>query len=495
MRPRAVLALTCLALVISGCFGGSGPTPPGQAGPAPPLYAPVCGLQLPDWPEPCNYRASHGPGSKTEIWAGVNPKDSKNVVLAAKDLNPEMSNHCVWNGIYVTKDGGQTWTDVHIGGKYADRKPGDPTYGYACNTDPDFSFAPDGTLYYAVEMYRYGPTRDVPDLSQGIITPGSQFLLATSHDGGLTWPSQVVAEIGDGNVAFHDYSRSCVSPKTGTFAYATGTFNVPGFIVGYAGGPANGAFVTVVASHDQGHTADRPIPITSRDHPGKLFIGAIACAPDGTFLVAMWHVDDASVWISTSTDDARSFSEPVRVFQIYPITKDSGWKLPNTEFRAFSTPELAFDRKSGTLYATWADKARGNADIVVARSLDQGKTWSAPVRVNDDNTTNAQWMSNIAVTDDGVVHVLYMDRRYDPGDRLIDLTYAFSTDGGKNWTNQRMTNASFDGDKGVHQDGFPFIGDYLGLSAAGQDVWGGFPDTVTGTAIVAAVHLHKNELT
>jgi Neuraminidase (sialidase) len=39
----------------------------------------------------------------------------------------------------------------------------------------------------------------------------------------------------------------------------------------------------------------------------------------------------------------------------------------------------------------WGDTRNGqnNADIWIASSMDGGKTWNEPVRVNDDETTTA----------------------------------------------------------------------------------------------------------
>jgi hypothetical protein len=94
------------------------------------------------------------------------------------------------------------------------------------------------------------------------------------------------------------------------------------------------------------------------------------------------------------------------------------------------------------------------------------------------------------VAGDGSVHAFFMDKRYDPQHKLIDITHAWSADGGKTWRNERVTNVSFDGDLGRHQEGFPFIGDYIGAAAAGSDVWGAFPDASNGnTTVVAAAHV------
>jgi hypothetical protein len=47
---------------------------------------------------------------------------------------------------------------------------------------------------------------------------------------------------------------------------------------------------------------------------------------------------------------------------------------------------------------------------------------------------------------------------------------------------------SFDGNLGIHQDNFPFIGDYIGISSVGDDTWMGYPDCHTGVCELAAAH-------
>src|SRR5216683_7909206 len=62
------------------------------------------------------------------------------------------------------------------------------------------------------------------------------------------------------------------------------------------------------------------------------------------------------------------------------------------------------------------------SDVFLTVSHDHGKTWSAPVRVNDDATQTDQWMPSVAVTEEGTVGVMFYDRRNDPGANLnIDV--------------------------------------------------------------------------
>ena len=52
-------------------------------------------------------------------------------------------------------------------------------------------------------------------------------------------------------------------------------------------------------------------------------------------------------------------------------------------------PTLAVDRTNGPfrgwLYVVWNDTRNGDADVYLTSSPDRGTTWTAPVRVNDDD--------------------------------------------------------------------------------------------------------------
>ncbi|MHB8585764.1 MAG: sialidase family protein [Thermoplasmatota archaeon] len=532
-RSIPLLFIAAAAMVIpAGCMGvvvpGSSVQPASVTSKG---WAPDCSIRTADWGDLCTARASHiASGWQQEISTAVNPTDPANVIIGSKEVYSNASERCVWNGLAVTKDGGKTWTDVHIGGaSFADRTPSSPYYGFACNTDPDVSFSPDGTAHYAVELYNLGgpnangPFGSVPDPT-GILSGasyGSEFVLATSHDGGLTWPDAVRMDVGDGIGFFHDYSRMNVNPVTKTIYTIWGSYDTPLSVVnGAAGGklPADGVFISLVASRDNGKTADAPVIITGGPTSGafgKFNVGDVASSPDGkNVVVGMESTQDGYYYFARSTDDGRSFSAPTKGYPVKPITG-----LPNTKFRAGSGLELAYDTGTlsahrGRLYAVQGENVSGQADISIRWSDDNGTTWSNPTTVNTDAQTcgftgNAsgngtlsppsgkaacwaghdQWMPDVAVTNDGTVHVLFMDRRWDPANRLIDLTYATSADGGHNWTNTRVTSQSFDGDLGRHQNGgVPFIGDYLGIDAAGMDVWGGFPDSLIGRTVIAAAH-------
>ncbi|MEA3200877.1 MAG: hypothetical protein QOE90_2305 [Thermoplasmata archaeon] len=495
------LALLVLALLSAGCASlAPGGAPPSQ-------HAAIAGWTLDcglgaferannsSWPQDCVARATHAPGHKQEIWLAINPTDPDNVVIGAKDLNPASSKDCVWNGLGVTHDGGRTWKDVTVGGTYDSRQPGSPWFGYACNTDPMFAFTKDGALHYVVEMYNlggqngYGPLPPAPTNGRGVFQPGWDLVLATSTDGGSTFPDGQVIDLirGDGIGVLNDYSRMVVSPTSGAILVAINTYNafgdqiLPQTIVDTC---------SVIASRDGGKSADPPVEITSTQGPPGVGCQAIAAAPDGTIVVLADQGD--KVWRSESKDDGKTFSDPAPVFTKAPIVG----QFSESKYRTGTNFECRFDvgansTRKGALYCLYADASRDEADEWMRASTDMGKSWSDPVRVNDDNAGTHQFIGDFAIAGDGSLHAFFFDKRYDPAHKLIDITHALSTDGGKTWTNERVTTRSWDGDLGKHQEGFPFIGDYIGADCVGLHCWAGFPDATPGITVIAAAHVER----
>ena len=57
-------------------------------------------------------------------------------------------------------------------------------------------------------------------------------------------------------------------------------------------------------------------------------------------------------------------------------------------------PLAAVSPDGGSLYLAWADGRNGDLDVFFMRSGDQGRTWSEPLRVNDDpqgNRRSQKW--------------------------------------------------------------------------------------------------------
>jgi hypothetical protein len=526
MRVNALVLASALAtLVLAGCSSHSSNPTPGIAHPAVAGWSLDCGIgayekaQNASWMQTCEARASHTSGQKQEIWIAVNPKDPENVVIGAKDLYGAISNHCVWNGLAVTHDGGKSWIDTAPGGAFAARETASPYFGYACNTDPMGVFTADGILHWVVEMYNlagtngYGPAAD-PNSGRGVFNPGWKLLLAESDDGGTSWPDAkaTTLEYGDGVGYLNDYSRAVVDPKTQSVLTVINTY--------YPGAGANtspvtsvlpvplpvgvGGVVCSVLPYRGASIPAQPVPVrptfvTGTANPGGLNCDAIAANRAGTVVLEARGSPTATgggataSWFARSSDDGATFSDFKEGFSLRTIPG----VFEESRYRTGTGYEMAYDNSGGPhdgrLYVLTAERlGSDDADIVMHWSDDDGLTWSGPTRVNADDQGSHQFMPNFAVAGDGTVHAFWMDKSYDPKHTLIDVTHGISTDGGATWTSERVTSVSWDGELGKHQEDFPFIGDYTGAAAVGNHVWAGFPDASNGsTTVMAAIHIHK----
>src|SRR6266851_3643545 len=99
---------------------------------------------------------------------------------------------------------------------------------------------------------------------------------------------------------------------------------------------------------------------------------------------------------------------------------------------------LAWDTSGGAhngrlymVYVNAPSTTSNDTDIFVRYSDDNGTTWSAPVRVNDDATTNSQFNPAIAVDETiGNVAVTWYDARNSPGDNTTQIFGTVSDNGG-----------------------------------------------------------------
>ncbi|HEY6971648.1 MAG TPA: sialidase family protein, partial [Candidatus Angelobacter sp.] len=219
-------------------------------------------------------------------------------------------------------------------------------------------------------------------------------------------------------------------------------------------------------STDGGKSWSKPIEIDDhpglpRDDNGALEGFAAAVAPDST-VYAVWSTGEGIV-LTASHDGGRSFSRPRLILHTAPIM----FAIQTLE-RANGFPQIAIDPKSGRLYVTWSDYRNGDLDVFCAASSDKGRTWSQPVRVNNDPIHNGaeqffQWSAVDPV--DGSVNVVFYDRRGDPQGRKQIVVLARSSDQGKSFANYAWTDNAFEA-------GNVFFGDYTGLAAFGGRVYG-----------------------
>ena len=105
---------------------------------------------------------------------------------------------------------------------------------------------------------------------------------------------------------------------------------------------------------------------------------------------------------------------------------------------------LAVDRSGGStnnnVYMLASLKPFGSAgpgtDVMFVRSTDNGQTFSAPKRINDDpvNPNKWHWFGTFAVAPDGRLDAVWLDSRNAANNTDSQLFYSYSRDAGNTWS-------------------------------------------------------------
>lgn len=452
-----------MALAVAGCLRGVG-----DAGLPVAAWGLACaeGDARGDWLQPCVRRALTTPGSKAESWVAIDPSDPARVLVGTKDLDPSLSDECVWTGHAITEDAGASWREVRIAGNYSDRQPGSPFFGWACATDPMFAFERDGTLHVVIEMY--GAVAQVP----GAFAAGTRIVLATSEDGGRTFPLVQDLVAGDGYALSPDYPRIVVDASDASVHVSLLDL-------------AHGAPCYVVSVRDG--AVDAPVLLAT---PVDAFgCTTVEASPAGTLVVSATgpsrgltpptsSIPDSRHHFARSADDGRTFGawEAGFAFERPPE------EVPGIAHHLGDNFDCAYDLsqgdRRGTMYCVYADYAAGDADVLLRASADDAASWLDASPVSAARGRH-EFMANVAVADDGSVHVVHLVAGAGSDAGLLHVVHAASADGGRTWTHRQVTRDPSDGSRGRHQDGYAWWGDYLGIDAVGSDVWLAFPDAST----------------
>ncbi len=371
-----------------------------------------------------------------------NPRRPGNLALTYRVDRPGYSAALAWS-----QDGGAVWQATALPLPLGLDRP----FG------PDVAFGPDGTLY--VSYVNLAGNGNAPD----------GLWLARSTDGGRTLSPPV--RVSD-RLAFQ--VRIAVGPD-GT-VYVTWLQAGSVAINRLVGFPNP---VVVSRSLDGGRTFSAPVPVSD---PGRQRVGAASPVVDAhgrLFVLYEDFKDDRrdfeylegpaaetpfSLVITWSDDQGRSFAPGIDVDT--DLTASHRFLVFLPDF-----PSLALGPQQ-QLYVAWADGRHGDEDVFLRRSDDRGRTWSPAVRVNDNRHGDGtdQYLPRVAVAPSGRVDVLFLDRRRDPRHNVMtDAFLARSGDGGRSFTNIRVSSRSFDSTVGPSVAGFMPVdfGSRIGL--AGSD--------------------------
>lgn len=387
----------------------------------------------------CDVQVTNENGPAAEVSIAVSPLDPLNLVGGAKDFTLGEDERCgkynVWSGVYWSRDGGRTWGNGLLPG-YPGHERKTALSDYACGSDPVLAFGPEGNAYYASIHATNDPSQDPPVPQLGPVAGGGSLNAALavtrSRDGGETWDDPVLLRSRDAGGIF-DKEWIAADPETGQLyvthidtkdstlyvqrsddlgqtwtepvAIATpgeglegpwvhqfGQVAVgPGSVVHYVhwalrqDNDASAIYHRV--SRDGGETWAPPVKIADAVMPLDLgvqrkyrVVGTPALGVDaesGAVYVAVPRRNpvDSDIVVVASTDEGRTWFEPVRVNDDLAGPANDQWM-----------PAIAVGPE-GTVHATWLDYRDDPAGqwgyIYFSHSRDGGRTWAPNARLSE----------------------------------------------------------------------------------------------------------------
>jgi cell division septation protein DedD len=374
--------------------------------------------------------ASATAGNQAESFVNVNPTNTNNLVATSNDPGT--------NSIFraYSTDGGTTWTRGTI------------ATGVAC-CDGQAAWDTFGNLFLVY-----------------INNSVNQINVILSTDGGVTFSAPVTAgtgsidqpsiAVGNGSV-WVDWNQSGSmvargAPVTGLGVW--GPFNaqqaIPsatGSFGGIAVGPGPGGGKVIV-------TYQNP---TGGQGPATIFA----------------NIDADGLGVGGFGPRLTVSSTNVGGFDFIPA--QSGRSVDAEAGVVWDATGGPFNDRIYLVYTDETVNENNDTEIFMRTSTDDGATWNAPVRVNDDATTNSQFLPYAALDPTtGTVAVGFHDCRNDNGvpgpggTNMIpndDAEYfgTFTTDGGATWASNRRLSGGFS-NAAAAANGVDY-GDYVGQSA------------------------------
>jgi hypothetical protein len=310
------------------------------------------------------------------------------VVVGFNDSGSNAGGSNKFTGFARSTNGGATFTDGGTLPNHPNGDAGDPVLARNNAT---------GRIYFATLQFS-----------------GSGIQVFRSDDNALTWMAPTQG--APGKSGFQDKEWITVDNFAGA-----GNGNV--YVVARDFGVGNGIYF--FRSTDNGDTfGPSGGTLITAGAQGAF----VAVGPDHSIYV-FWYAG-TTIQMRKSTDQGLTFGPPVAAASglVGGTNGDlalTGIRQGTTTaagFRSSEFPHAVVSPTTGTIYAVFANNppAVDKADIFVVQSTDGGATWSAPLRVNDDTTTNDQWQPTLAITPDGsTLGIFYYSRQEDPANNLF----------------------------------------------------------------------------
>jgi hypothetical protein len=339
-----------------------------------------------------------------ESFLAVDPHDSKHMIAASMIGD---SSGRLGTNVYVSFDGGQHWSASRIA-------PRDSAL--LIGGDPTVYFTREGTPLFMLGTRVNGRPATV---------------ISRSADGGRSWPKPLVLPYRDRPYIAFDTTGQRLD---GT-SYIGGQFS--SFLLSRSTDSARTFDYAQIISRDVGG-ADATMPIRG-------VLTDIVVTPSGVLVMPFMSAldmrdstqappprDSVTDWrlrVLVSDDGGRTF---LGAREGPPLHLLGGFRGLQSTGAARATIDQSRGKYRGRIYLAWSDwDAKRKAMVVrVAYSDDLWKSWKTTI-ANDNTDVRDPNNPAIAVSPEGIVALVWNDRRDDPKNKCWRLYGAISTDGGE----------------------------------------------------------------
>jgi len=358
----------------------------------------------------------------------INPKNTNNIVAGS-----------ILNYAHHSFDGGNTW----------DTKSLKSTYGVF--GDPCIVADNDGSFYY----FHLSDPDGTNWRSNKIL---DRMVVQKSTNGGKIWSSGIGIGKND-SPKQQDKEWATVNPFNNEIYLTWTEFDKYG-----SDDENHKSRILFSKSSDAGDSWSNAVTLSEIEgnaiDDNKTVEGAVpAVGPNGEIYVS-WSMNE-KIYFDKSVDGGITWLKK----DIIAANQPNGWTfnvpgLSRVNGMPVTCVDISSSKFNGTIYINFSDQRNGSddTDIFLVKSIDNGTTWSNPMRVNTDNTKTHQfltWMSVDPKT--GFIYIVFYDRSM-YNNTQTDVVLAVSKDGGNSFSSNTISESPFTPNPKV------FFGDYNNIN-------------------------------